>query len=133
MISMTLKQQLVQTINAHVNAHFIILFGSGATGNMTEDSDLDIAYLSDRILSSYDRFLLAGQLARIAGREVDLVDIKQIDTIFTMQIFTEGQVIDCQNQNELTRQQIRAYSMYAAFAEERAPIVQAIKDQGSVF
>lgn len=133
MISMTLKHQLVQTINAHVNAHFIILFGSGATGNMTEDSDLDIAYLSDRILSSYDRFLLAGQLARIAGLEVDLVDIKQIDTIFTMQIFIEGQVIDCQNQNELTRQQIRAYSMYAAFAEERAPIVQAIKDKGSVF
>lgn len=133
MLPIELKQQLVQTINAHVNAHFIILFGSGATGNMTEDSDLDIAYLGDQILSAYDRFILAGKLARIAGREVDLVDIKQIDTIFTMQIFTEGQVIDCQNQNELTRQQIRAYSMYAAFAEERAPIVQAIKDQGSVF
>ncbi|MGX9805768.1 nucleotidyltransferase domain-containing protein [Exiguobacterium acetylicum] len=44
---MTLRQQLVQTINVHVHAHFIILFGSGATGNMTDDSDLDIAYLSD--------------------------------------------------------------------------------------
>ena len=133
MISMTLRQQLVQTINERVHAHFIILFGSGATGNMTDDSDLDIAYLSDHTLSAYDRFLLAGRLARLAGCEVDFVDIKQIDPILTMQIFTDGLVIDCQNPNELTRQQMRAYSMYAAFSEERAPIVQSIKDQGSVF
>ncbi|MFP3894849.1 hypothetical protein U5N25_14050 [Exiguobacterium indicum] len=76
---------------------------------------------------------MAGQLARLAGREVDLVDIKRIDPILTMQILTEGLVIDCQNPNELIRQQMRAYSMYATFSEERAPIVQSIKDQRSAF
>lgn len=57
MISMTSRQQLVQTINVRVHDHFIILFGSGATGNMTDDSDSDIAYLSDHTLSAYNRFL----------------------------------------------------------------------------
>ncbi|WP_255250288.1 nucleotidyltransferase domain-containing protein [Lysinibacillus fusiformis] len=72
-------------------------------------------------------------LAILAGREVDLVDIKQIDTVFTMQIFSEGVPIYIKNENEFSRQKMRAYSMYATLNEQRAPIIDAIKERGSVF
>ena len=75
------KDQLIQVINAKLDTEFIILFGSFAKENARDDSDLDLAYFSNTPLSSYDRFLLAGELATIAGREVDLIDLKQADTV----------------------------------------------------
>ncbi|GLC89896.1 type VII toxin-antitoxin system MntA family adenylyltransferase antitoxin [Lysinibacillus piscis] len=133
MLSDSLQQKLMETINAHLNPDFVILFGSFAKGIVREDSDIDIAYFGDKQLSSYERFLLAGELATLVGREVDLVDIKQIDTVFTMQIFSEGTPIYIQNNNEFIRQKMRAYSMYATLSEQRTSIVDAIKERGSIF
>ena len=69
----------------------------------------------------------------MAGREVDLVDIKQLDTVFTIQIFSQGIPIYIQDENEFTRQKMRAYSMYATLKEQRAAVIESIKERGSVF
>lgn len=133
MLTKEIEQQLIEAINVRLNTDFIILFGSFAKGTAREDSDIDLAYFSSQQLSSYERFILAGDLALIAGREIDLVDMKQIDTVFTMQIFSEGMPIYIKDKNEFIRQRMRAYSMYAALSEQRAPILDAIKERGSVF
>lgn len=133
MLSEELTQQLIDIINQHVQPDFILLFGSFAKGNAREDSDIDLAYFSKQPLSSYERFNLAGELAAVANREVDLVDIKRIDTVFTMEIFEKGIPIYIRDENEFTRQKMRAYSMYATLSEQRAPILEAIKERGSVF
>lgn len=133
MLSEELTQQLIDIINQHVQPDFILLFGSFAKGNAREDSDIDLAYFSKQPLSSYERFNLAGELAAVANREVDLIDIKRIDTVFTMEIFEKGIPIYIRDENEFTRQKMRAYSMYATLSEQRAPILEAIKERGSVF
>ena len=133
MLEKNLEKQLIETIQSKINPAFIILFGSFAKGTSRLDSDIDLAYFSKEQLSSYERFLLIGQLAEIAGREVDLVDLKQIDTVFTMQIFSQGQPIYIQDENEFTRQKMRAYSMYATLNEQRAGVIERIKERGSVF
>lgn len=133
MLPEELTQQLIDIINQHVQPDFILLFGSFAKGNAREDSDIDLAYFSKQPLSSYERFNLAGELAAVANREVDLVDIKRIDTVFTMKIFEKGIPIYIRDENEFTRQKMRAYSMYATLSEQRAPILEAIKERGSVF
>ena len=132
MLTKEMEQQLIDMINTQLNTHFILLFGSFAKGTAREDSDIDLAYFSDQQLSSYERFILAGELATVAGHEVDLVDIKEIDTVFTMQIFSEGVPIYMQDENEFIRQKMRAYSMYATLSEQRAGIIEAIKQRGSV-
>lgn len=133
MLENNLKQQLVETIQNKLNPAFIILFGSFVKGTNRIDSDIDLAYFSKEPLSSYERFLLASELAVIAGREVDLIDLKQIDTVFTMQIFSQGKPIYIQDENEFTRQKMRAYSMYASLCEQRASVIESIKERGSVF
>ncbi|MCG3086439.1 type VII toxin-antitoxin system MntA family adenylyltransferase antitoxin [Sporosarcina cyprini] len=133
MLSEEIRQQLVDTINEHLTTDFIILFGSFSKGTARQDSDIDVAYFSPQKLSSYEKFILAGNLTSITGREVDLVDLKQIDTVFTMQIFSEGEPIYIRDENQFTLQKMRAYSMYAALNEQRAPIIEAIKERGSVF
>lgn len=130
MLTKELQQQLIETIAQRVNPDFITLFGSFAKGTAREDNDIDLAYFSKQPLSSYERFILAGDLALIENREVD---IKQIDTVFTMQIFEQGIPIYIRDVNEFTRQTMRAYSMYATLNEQRAPIIEMIKERGSVF
>lgn len=133
MLSEEIQAQLSEQITKAVEPAFIILFGSFAKGNTHAESDVDLAYFSDKQLSSYERFLLAGNLAMICSHEVDLVDLKEIDTVFAMQIFANGEPIYIQNENEFTRQQMRAYSMYATLNEQRAPVIRAIQERGSVF
>lgn len=133
MLSNAVNEQLIEKIKQGVDPAFILLFGSFAKGTIHTESDVDIAYFSNKQLSSYERFILAGELALIAEREVDLVDIKQIDTVFTMQIFEQGIPIFIRDENEFICQKMRAYSMYATLNEQRAPIIDAIKERGSVF
>ena len=120
-------------IQTKINPYFILLFGSFAKGTNRPDSDIDLAYFSKEQLSSYERFILEGELAEVAGREVDLIDLKPIDTAFTMQIFSQGIPIFIQDENEFTRQKMRAYSMYATLNEQRAGVIKSIKERGSVF
>lgn len=133
MLEENLKKQLIKVIQNKINPAFILLFGSFVKGTNRIDSDIDLAFFSKKQLSSYERFLLASELAEIAGREVDLVDLKQIDTVFTMQIFSQGIPIYIQDENEFTRQKMRAYSMYATLSEQRAGVIESIKERGSVF
>lgn len=133
MLKEELQKKLVDKIILDTNPAFVILFGSFAKGTTHDESDIDLAYFSDKKLSSYERFMLASELAAIAGREVDLVDIKQIDTVFTMQIFEQGNPIYIHDENEFTCQKMRAYTMYATLSEQRATIISAIKERGSVF
>lgn len=90
MLQAEIKEQIVLLLQEKVSPDFIVLFGSFAKGTNHKESDVDLAYFSKRQLSSYERFLLANELASICGREVDLVDLKEIDTVFTMQIFEQG-------------------------------------------
>lgn len=69
---------------------------------------------------------MANKLSILAEREVDLIDIKRIDTVFT-----EGTLIYIADENIFISQRIRA-SMYATLNEQRAPVIGAIKESGHV-
>ncbi|WP_456277222.1 type VII toxin-antitoxin system MntA family adenylyltransferase antitoxin [Bacillus sp. AK128] len=133
MLTEEMKKQMVEVLQKKTNPDFVILFGSFAKGTPRVESDVDLAYFSEKQLSSYDRFNLANDLALICEREVDLVDTREINTIFSMQIFENGIPIYIQNENEYTRQKIKAYRMYAELNERRAIIIEGIKNRGSVF
>jgi predicted nucleotidyltransferase len=133
MLTEEIKKQLIEMICNETNPDFVILFGSFAKGTAREDSDVDLAYFSDKQLSSYERFTLANELALICEREVDLVDILEIDTIFAMQIFSSGVPLYICDKDEYTRQKIKAYRMYAELSEQRSIVVEGIKSRGSVF
>lgn len=52
-----------------------IVFGSVARQRATARSDLDLAVLAERPLTAERRMALIGELARLTGRAVDLVDL----------------------------------------------------------
>lgn len=133
MLATHLEKLITDTIVKKISPAFILLFGSYAKGTNHRESDIDIAFFGGKELSSYERLLLASELSGKVQTEVDLVDLREIDTVFTMQIFAHGIPIYLADANEFTRQKMRAYSMYVDLNEQRKPVLDAIYRRGSVF
>ncbi|KOS64517.1 nucleotidyltransferase domain-containing protein [Lysinibacillus agricola] len=127
------QKVVVEKLASAVKPAFVIVFGSYAHGSAREDSDLDIAYFADKPLSGYERFLVAGEIAQFCNVDVDLVDMKTVDTVFAAQIFSSGMVIDCQDENTFIKERMKALSMYVTLNEQRAGILKAIEERGSVY
>ncbi len=71
----------------------IYIFGSYATGEVNKESDIDIAFLSDRKIEKYDIFIKAQEISSKVDKEVDLIDLKDSTTVFQNQVVRNGVVI----------------------------------------
>lgn len=127
------KQVVQDILNASVHPAFIIVFGSHVKGVARDESDLDIAYYSEVMLTNYERFMLAGDVAEVLNIDVDLVDIRQVDTVFAAQVFSSGELIACVDENTFVKERMKALSMYVTLNEQRAEILRAIDERGSVY
>ena len=127
------KEKMIDLLKKNVNPEFIIVYGSQITGQIHENSDLDIAYYSNQLLSAYEMFLLRGELAEHLQIEVDLVNIKEVDTVFAAQIFSKGEVVHMKDRNVFIRERMKALSMYATLNEQRRTVLQAIEERGTIY
>jgi predicted nucleotidyltransferase len=125
----TIKNILITELSPYL----VILFGSVTENREREDSDIDLAYLSDRVYTDYQRFMLAQRLASRMKRDVDLVDLQRVSTVMQMQILHHGNVIFCDDEKRRIAFQMKVYKMYAKLNEERMPILREIKRRGSVY
>jgi uncharacterized protein len=69
---------LVKLFQTKPTISVALLFGSCAAGKENFDSDLDIAVLSDKDLTSDFKKRLIEELALTTGRSVDLIDIRTV-------------------------------------------------------
>lgn len=58
----------------------VIIFGSLAKGDFTEESDIDIAVIPQTELSFMDEIDIEAQLEELFGRSIDIIDINDEDT-----------------------------------------------------
>lgn len=107
-------------------------FGSFGTSEERPDSDIDLGLQPDHPLDPVDVFYLAAELATLAGREVDLVDMIRCSTVMRAQIVATGDVIFCRDRYRCEGFAATAYSRYAHLNEARRGILQDIQARGSV-
>lgn len=105
-------------------AYAVILFGSAAKGQLRQDSDIDLAILSDQKPEPYDLFMAAQHLADKLGREVDLVSFAQASSVFKAQIVGAARVLYDGNPYERQQAFIQGLKEYAMLNEERACILE---------
>lgn len=123
------KNFLIKNLDVDV----IYLFGSSVKNTMREDSDIDIAFLSEKSVDPFDLFLLSQKLADLVGREVDLIDIKKATTVFQTQIISTGIVIYSRDEKKRAIFEMITYKSYARLNEEREEILDKIKESGSIY
>jgi len=115
----------------HVQA--VYLFGSAATGRMRADSDMDFAVLCPRAKDPVAIWELAQRLASIAGRDVDLIDLRSASTVMAAHIVVEGQRLLCADENACAFFEAHALADYARLNEERRGILEDIQRRGRVY
>jgi predicted nucleotidyltransferase len=90
----------------------VYVFGSTATGKDRRGSDLDLAIISKKRISSSERISLEVELSSILKRDVDLVVFGQTTPLLQHRILKYGRLV-CENDpEERIRQEVIARAEY---------------------
>lgn len=111
----------------------IYLFGSSARGTARPDSDLDLAVLAAQRLDATARWDLQERLADLAGRPVDLVDLRAASTVMRVQVIDGAAVLFDADPSAREAFEAIALSAYARLQEERRGILEDIARTGHVY
>lgn len=133
MDSSDLAKKIVPYLLKELEPYVILLFGSFVNGTLRNDSDIDIAFLSEKEISEYHLFTTGQILAGKIGREVDLIDLRKASTVFKAQILGKGMVVYLGDERKFNEFRIRALKEYFILNDERAPIFEAIKRRGRIY
>lgn len=108
-------------------------FGTYGTQYARLDSDLDLAVYAGKPLPPVGLWRTAQELAVIAKRDVDLVDLASASTVMRAQVIHGGERIYCADRVACDTFEVYAYSSYARLNEERRGILEDIRSRGSVY
>ena len=90
----------------------VYLFGSTATGRNRRGSDLDLAIITKKTISSRERLRIEADLSSWLRQDVDLVVFGQAGPLLKHQILKYGRLI-CENDSaERIRQEVQARAEY---------------------
>jgi len=108
----TLQKNLEEFALQHENFLLAFLFGSIARGFSTDESDVDIAIMFERVPDLFELNDLREQLSRCAGKEVDLITLNTASPIIKMQVLRYGLLIkkDERDYNDFFVSTVREYS-----------------------
>lgn len=108
------------------------LFGSGATGRMRAESDIDLAVWCGRPLDSTRRFEAQRALGVVLDRDVDLIDLATASTLLAKEVVSSGIVL-VQDDDAVLDFHARTLSDYASLMEATRGIRDAIRGDGMAF
>ena len=127
------KKIIVKYLIEKLNPKFIYLFGSFANGEGRQDSDIDLAVYTDEKAEAYDLFLLSNELSFKVKRDVQIVNLKDIDTVFSAQIVGNREELYCTDETIMGNYNIRIFKDYAKLNEERKIILDSIRRDGNIY
>ncbi len=129
---------IVRTILAHYHkTQAIYLFGTFGTADERPDSDVDIAVLLPPE-DARDQFPLMLSpchcaLSDALDKAVDLVNAREVSTVFQKEIIQFGRRLYCADDNAVAEFELLTLSMYQKLNEERKEILEAFQESGRAY
>ena len=133
-----MNEQIIETILIHTpQVQAVYLFGSYGTEDERPSSDVDIALLLPHEEAKAAGSLLLSKLhmtlAELLGKEVDLVNLRQVSTVFQKEIVMTGQQIYCADAYAADEFEMLTLSYYQKLNEERREILAAFAESGRAY
>lgn len=127
------KKKIVEFLKKEFTPVFIYLFGSFAKGEAREDSDIDLGIYTQDIISPYNLFLASNKLSFEIKRDIQIVHLKDISTVFSAQIVGTREVLYSEDEELMANYDVRAFKDYAKLNEERKIVLDAIERDGKIY
>lgn len=124
-----IKEKVIENLK-DFSPIFIYIFGSIINAYFRDESDIDIAFYTEKEINSYDLFLKAQEISLSLGREIDLINLKNTSTVFAIQVITKGILISCIDNNKRMEFEMYTFSNYAKLNEERKEILDQFYNRG---
>lgn len=123
-------EDIVQTCLACLpEIQAVYLFGSWGTAEETEHSDLDLALLlphkQAKELNNLYTAPLHKQLELLLKKDVDLINLHQVNTVLQKEIIAEDRRIYCADTYAADEFEMLTISYYQKLNDERAEVLQS--------
>jgi predicted nucleotidyltransferase len=116
------KKEIIKIIDDNIKDYrrveLCLLYGSAAVDRLNAQSDIDVAVASSTPLSVEDRLNLSLALSQKIGREVSVLDLKNLNGLILKEILTKG--ITIKNTNPMLKAQFLI--MMLDFIEDMLPL-----------
>jgi len=115
----------------------IYLFGTYGTADAWPDSDVDIALLlppehvrpQPHLMLTPCNYALADAL----GKPVDLLNAREVSTVFQKEIVQSGRRLYCADENAVAEFEMLTLSQYQKLNEERKAILESFEGTGRAY
>jgi len=111
----------------------IYLFGSQVNGHASKQSDIDLAFLTFEKIDNVKRWEIQEKLAKQLDSNIDLVDLNVASTVMQFQVVSNGERIFTRDYKKATNYEDQVYFLYLDLCELRQPIINHIKESGSIY
>jgi len=111
----------------------IYVFGSAATGDFAEDSDLDLAVLGPRPYDGRRLYDVARSVEAALDVDVDLVDLITAPTLLKFEVIARGRSIYCADREVALEFEGRSLAEHGRFIEDFAPLFDQIRETGQAY
>ncbi|MGE5362129.1 MAG: type VII toxin-antitoxin system MntA family adenylyltransferase antitoxin [Bacteroidales bacterium] len=126
-------EELLEVLRARVpGVAAVYLFGSSEHDTEHAESDIDLAVLAASKLAPAFRWELQEELALLAHRAVDLVDLGSASTVMRMQVVSTGRLLFSTDRAVVDRFEMLVLADYSRLNEERAAILDDARRRGRI-
>jgi len=93
-MNLKINKEKIKKIAQKYNLAMVLLFGSQVNGRAKPDSDVDIAYSAQKLLSTDERIGLNNELCDLFHKDiVDQIDIKNANPLLLHEISTNSKLL----------------------------------------
>lgn len=126
-------EKIKQMLLIKLDCDAIILFGSYSRGTQNSESDIDIAFKTNQEISKKDMFYLKQELEEIVNCDIDLINLDNIGDGFRYEILINGVTLYCKDELKFELYKLDMYREYLDLNESRMPIIERIKNGGTIY
>ncbi len=118
-----IEKKIKKILINKLSPKLIYIFGSMVKNRVRNDSDIDIAILTEKQIDEYKLYMISQQLADELKREVDIVDLRKASTVFKAEILRTGKLIYNSDNPEKMHFQLGILQDYVFLNERRQEII----------
>ena len=125
---------IVQKILENTDTLAIVLYGSFSRNSQNDESDIDIAIVSERT-DKAALFELKKNIEEITFRDVDLINLESIDISESLryEVLMNGVLLYCRDDFKFDMYKIEKLKEFLDFNESRNDIIERVKNGGKIY